>query len=160
MWRRGCWRCWPNARYLDYETEYAHISVVYSTKNQEIYQAEITVKADSWYPREIKPYRWLNPEFKDNYLNECEERGVDPMQAWDDTKWCDLETEEDWLEKAEAISIGTGFDERIQVPLTLSKDEMHKLMVMAHERDVTLNKMVEIILEEMIQRHQNEDLGR
>ena len=39
------------------------------------------------------------------------------------------------------------------MPLTLSDDEMFKLMTMAHERDVTLNKMVEIILQEMIDRH-------
>jgi hypothetical protein len=33
-------------------------------------------------------------------------------------------------------------------------------MEMAHEHDVTLNKMVEIILEEMIARHRNDDLTR
>jgi hypothetical protein len=74
--------------------------------------------------------------------------------------WCDLETPEDWIEKASAIMRNEDFDDRVQIPLTLDKDELYKLMEMAHERDVTLNKMVEIILEEMISRHRNDDLTR
>jgi hypothetical protein len=74
--------------------------------------------------------------------------------------WCDLETPEDWIEKASAIMRNEDFDDRVQIPLTLDKDELYKLMEMAHEHDVTLNKMVEIILEEMIARHRNDDLTR
>lgn len=147
------WKCWPNARYLDYETEYSHVSVVFNSKTQEIYQAEITVKDDEVFPATIKPYRWLDPRYKDAMLEEAKERKIDPDQAWDDVKWYDLETEEDWLYKAEAISIGTGFDERIEVPLTLDHDELFRLMQLAHERDITLNKMVEILLQEAIDKH-------
>lgn len=149
------WHCWPDARFLDYEGDYAHVSVVFNSQTQEIYSAEINDKKNAH-----KPYRWMNPVFKDNYLNECEERGADPNQAWDDTYWYDLETEEDWLDKATAMFAGEEFDTRVQIPLTLSKDELHKLMEMAHERDVTLNKMVEIILEEMIERQRMEDVKR
>jgi hypothetical protein len=142
------WKCWPDARFLDYESDYANVSVAFNIHTQEIYSAEANDKKYAF-----KPYRWMNPRFKDNYLNECEERGVDPNQAWDDVKWYDLETEEDWLEKARAIMRGEEFDTRVQVPLTLGKDELFKLMELAHERDVTLNKMVEIILQEVIDRH-------
>jgi hypothetical protein len=148
------WNCWLNARYLDYETEYAHVSVVYSTKTQEVYQAEISVKDEAWYPREIKPYRWLDSRYKDAMFAEANKRKVDPMKAWDDVKWYDLETEEDWLSKAEAISIGTGFDERIEVPLDLDSDTIVHLALEAHKRDITLNKMVEIVLQEAIDRHE------
>jgi len=149
------WQCWPNARYLDYESEFAHASVVFNTKTQEIYSAEVNDKLD-----EVKPYRWMNPSYKELYVDEAKKRNVDPSKAWDDTTWYDLETTEDWLEKASAIFKGEEFDTRIQVPLNLEKDELFKLMEMAHERDVTLNKMVEIILEEMILRHRNDDLKR
>ena len=40
------------------------------------------------------------------------------------------------------------------------KDEWYQLMMMAHERDITLNNMVEIILEELVERHRNGDLIR
>ena len=150
------WHCYgPNARFLDYESEHAHASVVYSTETQEIFQAEICDNDES-----KKPYRWLNPMYKAEMYNESKERGTDANQAWDDVKWVDLETEEDFLEKATAIFNGEEFDERVQIPLTLDKDELYKLMEMAHERDVTLNKMVEIILEEVILRHRNDDLKR
>jgi hypothetical protein len=153
------WKCWPNARYLDYETEYCHVSAVFNTKTQEVYQAEITAKDAEWFPKEIKPYRWLDPRFKEAMIAEAREREVDPTVAWDTTKWYDLETEEDWLEKAEAISIGTGFDERIQVPLDLDNDMLLHLALEAHKRDITLNKMVEIVLQEAIDKHNAENVN-
>jgi hypothetical protein len=149
------WQCWPNARWLDYESEFAYASVVFNTETQEVYTAEINDKDDKY-----KPYRWLNPYYKQNMLDEAKERGVDPNQAWDNVNWYDLETVEDWLTKAGAIMQGLDFDTRIQVPLNLEKEELYKLIEMAHERDITLNHMVEIILEEMISRHRNDTLLR
>jgi hypothetical protein len=146
-----CWSCWPNARWLDYESEYAYASVVFNTETQEVYTAEVNDK-----DQKHKPYRWLNPEYKQSMIDEAKERNVNPAQAWDNVNWYDLETEQDWLSKAGAIMRGEDFDARVQVPLNLEKEELFKLMEMAHERDITLNKMVEIILEEMIERHNNE----
>lgn len=141
------WNCWPNSRFLDYETDYAHVSVVFNTETQEVYTAEVNDK-DNFY----KPYRWMNPLYKQVFVDEAKERNVDPDQAWDDTKWYDLETQEDWLEKAGAIMRGESFDERIQVPLDLDNDLMMRLMLEAHKRDITLNQMVELILQKQIDR--------
>lgn len=149
------WQCWPNARYLDYESDYAHASIVFNCETQEVYTAEINDKFDKY-----KPYRWLNPVHKEAMYAEARQRRIEANCAWDNTMWYDLEVEEDWLEKANAIMRGEEFDCRVQVPLNLEKEELYKLMEMAHERDVTLNKMVEIILEEMILRHRNDDLKR
>lgn len=149
------WNCWANARWLDYESDHAHASVVFNSETQEIYTAEVNDKADKY-----KPYRWLNPAYKEAMYQEAKSRQIEANQAWDESSWYDLETSEDWLEKAGAIMRGENFDTRVQIPLNLEKDELYKLMEMAHERDVTLNKMVEIILEEMITRHRNDDLKR
>lgn len=149
------WSCWDNARFLDYESEYAHASVIFNTMTQEVYCAEVNDKLD-----EVKPYRWLNPAFKDAYINEAKERNVDPNLAWDDKTWYDLETREDWLTKARAIMQGEDFDRRVEVPLDLDDDTLFKLFMMAHENDLTLNKMVEIVLQETINRHRNDDLTR
>lgn len=145
------WNCWPNARWLDYESEYAHSSVVFNAETQEVYTAEVNDKADKY-----KPYRWLNPEYKEAMYSEARTRRIEANQAWDKTMWYDLDVEEDWLEKASAIMRGEDFDTRVQVPLTLGNEEMFRLMTMAHERDITLNKMVEIILQEVIDRNKNE----
>ncbi len=139
------WNCWLDARYLDYESEYAHASVIFDTNTQEVFCAEINDKAD-----EYKPYRWMNPVYKQKYFDEAKERNVDPNVAWDNKNWYDLEVSEDWLDKASAIMRGDHFDERVKVPLTLNNSELFKLMTMAHERDITLNNMVEIILQEVI----------
>jgi hypothetical protein len=147
------WTCWDDARYLDYESEYAHVSVVYNTKTQSIYQAEVSVKPEMW-STDMQPYRWLDPLSKDAYMEEATKRGVDPDQAWDNVNWVDLEVEEDFLEKATAIFNGDGdFDTRIQVPLDLEDDLILQLAMEAHKRDITLNKMVEILLQQAIDQH-------
>lgn len=147
------WDCWPEARFLDYESDYAHASIVFNSATQEVYTAEINDKDNKH-----KPYRWLNPIYKQDYLNESAERNVDPYMAWDNTKWYDLETCEDWLDKSGAIMRGEDFDTRVQVPLNLEKDELFELMSLAHERDITLNQLVEIALKEAIEAHKSTDV--
>jgi hypothetical protein len=152
------WQCFPNARFLDYESLYAHVGVIYNTETTEIYQADVSVKRDAW-EEDKKPYRWTNPSYKDVYLNEAKQRNIDPDEAWDDIKWTELEVSEDWLEKATAIFNGEEFDTRVQVPIDLDNDTMFKLFMEAHKRDITLNKMVEIVLQEAINSHRvNESL--
>ena len=156
------WQCFPDARFLDYESEHAHVSILYSTVDQIVYQADASIKREVWPDdkRFDKPYRWTNPIFKDAYINEAKERNVDPDQAWDDTKWIELETDEDFLEKAKAMFEGDYWDTRIIVPVDLDDDTILKLAMEAHKRDITLNKMVEIVLQEAINHHRvNETLG-
>lgn len=145
------WNCWPNARFLDFETEYAYASVVFSTETQEVYLAEVNDKDDG-----VKPYRWLNPTYKQDFIDESKLRGVDHIQAWDDVKWYDLETSEDWLNKANAIMTGQSFDTRIEMPLDLDNETLMQLMLEAHKKDITLNQMVEEVLKAVIKKHELE----
>jgi hypothetical protein len=146
------WNCFPNARFLDYESDYAHVGILYSTVTQEVYQADVSIKLDMW-AKDEKPYRWTNPLFNDAYINEAKERAIDPDQAWDGVKWITLEVAEDWLEKAHAMFNGEEWDERIVVPIDLDDDLILQLAMEAHKRDITLNKMVEIVLQEAIDHH-------
>lgn len=145
------WDCYGfDVRFLDYESDYAHATVIFDTQNQTVYEATVNSKDES-----IKPYRWLNPDSKNKYFTECREREINPTVAWDDVKWVDLETVEDFLDKASAMFNGEGFDERVQVPLDLDRDELFRLMEMAHERDITLNQLVEEILQKVIDNHRD-----
>ena len=146
------WNCYPDGRYLDYESDFANASVIYSTDNQTIYQAEISVKREAW-DEDKKPYRWLNPDYKDALYKESEKRQVHTDIAWDDVKWIDLEMEEDFLEKATAIFSGEEFDTRVKIAFDLDDRSILKLATEAHKRDITLNKMIEIILQEVIDSH-------
>lgn len=145
------WTCWPNARWLDYESDYAHASVVFNTQTQEVYTAEVNDKENKH-----RPYRWLNPIYKEDMYQEARRRRVEANRAWDNVMWTDLEVQEDWLDKARAIMRGEEFDERIEVPLDLDDDTLMQLFMMAHERDITMNQMVEIVLKEVIARHKGE----
>jgi hypothetical protein len=144
------WSCYPNARHLDYEGDFGTATVVYNTITQEIYEADVSAKAEEW-DEEPKPYRWLNPDYKDAMIAEATTRAIPWQNAWDDVKWVDLETEEHWFEKAKAILNGVKFDERIQVPVDLDNDTLLKLSMEAHKRDITLNDMIALILNRLIE---------
>lgn len=147
------WQCYgPNARYMDYESDFANVSVIFDTTNQTVYSAEVSVKREAW-SEDSRPYRWLNPVFKDAMYAEALSRKVDPNQAWDNVEWIDLEVEEDFLEKAVAIFNGDEWDTRISVPLDLEDDLILQLAMEAHKRDITLNKMVEIVLQSAIHQY-------
>jgi purine-nucleoside phosphorylase len=146
------WQCFPDARFLDYESDFAHVSVLYSTVDQTVYQAEVSVKREAW-DEDKKPYRWLNPDYVDAFYKESKKRKVDTAIAWDDVTWIDLEMEEDFLEKATAIFNGEECDTRVQFPIDIDDELILKLSMEAHKRDITLNKMIEIILQEVIDSH-------
>ena len=147
-----CWQCYgTNARYLDYESEFATSSVIFDTTTSEIYEASVEFKNS-----EKRPYRWLNPLTKQFMYEEALHRTQDTDIAWDGVKWIDLETEQDFLEKASAIFKGLQFDDRVIVPLNLSDDELFTMMKLAHEKDITLNQLMVEALQAAINHSQNE----
>lgn len=136
------WNCYGStARFLDYSSEFAEATVIFDSTTQEIYEATITSNDLS-----KQPYRWLNPNTKQDFLDECHNKELNPALAWDDTEYIDLETEEDFFEKAHAVFNNLPYDERVQLPLDLTTDELHDLMKLAHERDITLNQLIAEIL--------------
>ena len=144
------WHCYgDNVRSIDYTSTYACGYVVFDTDTQTVYEVSVSPVVGSW-DVEPKPYRYINPEHQEAYKQEATNRGIDPNVAWDDIKWVDLETEEDFIEKATAMFKGEKFDTRIQVPLDLDNDTMLKLAMEAHKRDITLNQMVEELLLQVI----------
>jgi hypothetical protein len=74
-------------------------------------------------------------------------------QAWDDVDYVDLETDDDWLEKAEAIFNQEDYDTRVQVPVDFSDEDLLQYMKMAHDMDITFNQFVERALVKAIADH-------
>jgi hypothetical protein len=68
-------------------------------------------------------------------------------EAWDDIDYVDLESEDDFIQKAIAIKNGEDYDTRVVIPLDLSEEECYNLMKMAHERDMTFNNFVGMIVD-------------
>ena len=91
-----------------------------------------------------------------DYANKRAYRLKDPAivldtEAWDIVDFVDLETDDDFIQKALAIKAGEDYDTRVSVPLVLEDELLFELMKKAHERDITLNQMVEEILREVIE---------
>jgi predicted HicB family RNase H-like nuclease len=145
------WACFgPNARIMDYWNgkHYAEgrtISMVYDTQTQVVYQME------AW-EGDTTMYRWIHPDYLSAIKAESESRNVDFKEAVDGNKFIDLDVEEDILEKATAIANEEEYDKRVMISLTFDDDDMFLMMKMAHEKDMSLNKFVEYILQEEINR--------
>lgn len=133
-------------------------NIVFSTKSQKVYEAEVCD-----YTNE-RAYRLINPKYKDKHDQEGIQRGELGNQAWDDVDYIDLDVEEDFLEKLEAIVAGEDYDTRVQVPVDFSDDELLTYMKLAHERDITFNQLVEEALRAAIEKYKldefTEDYGQ
>lgn len=147
-----CWACYgPNTRSISswnglYEDGGWSFDVVFDTKNQTVYEVTVCDYTNN------RAYRLIHPDFKTAYEQEAKSRDVDDDQAWDDVDYTDLETVEDWIEKARAIVEGREYDTRVSIPIDIPDDDLFTLMKMAHLRDITLNQMIEEVLREQIER--------
>lgn len=120
------------------------VTCVFDTQEHFLYELEV------WDNANDRVYRWLNPAFLKAYKKACKQHGVKFKTAFDDTKWIDIEVEEDILQKARAVAAGEEYDTRIMVPVTFDDDELLRYMKLAHECDMTFNELVEEALVSMI----------
>jgi hypothetical protein len=138
------WSCYGDNTYsIDHwnqEHDGISLSITFDTKTTVVYEATAYDYSAN------RAYRLTNPDYVQAHRAEAESRGVDHKQAWDDVEYIDLESDEDFLEKATAIFQGTEYDIRVSIPITLPDNEMFELMKMAHERDLTFNDFIEEVL--------------
>jgi hypothetical protein len=149
------WQCYgPDAYMLDSwngEPDGHSFTIIFDTKTQTVYE----VQAHDYVHN--RAYRMINPDYAKANKKEAKQRGVSRKEAWDDVDYVDLESYEDWLSKAQAIFAGNAYDTRVDVPLDLEDDLVFEMMKQAHERDITLNQYVELILKQTIDKHQDTD---
>lgn len=146
-----CWQCFgPNAYRLDSwnQDHNGHtVSILFDTRTHVVYET------NAYDYKHNRAYRLINPIYKSAHENEAAERGVEINQAWDEVDYVDLETAEDFLEKARAIVSGEDYDTRVQIEVNFDDAELLEYMKIAHDRDITFNKLVEIALQEAIDQH-------
>ena len=144
------WQCYGHDAYMldswNGEQDGHSLTIIFDTKTQAVYE----VQAHDYVNQ--RAYRLINPDYAKKNKKEAKKRNVSRKEAWDDVDYVDLETDEDFLEKAQAIVNGTDYDTRVQVPLELDDDTMFQMMRMAHERDLTLNEFVEDLLREFLKK--------
>jgi hypothetical protein len=147
------WDCYgPNAHMLSawngvHGTGGWSTNIVFSTKSQKVYEVEVCDYTNN------RAYRLINPKYVEKHRKEAMERTEFANQAWDDVDYVDLDVESDFLSKLKAIVAGDAYDARVQIEVDFSDDELLKYMKLAHERDITLNQLIEEALREAIEEH-------
>jgi hypothetical protein len=145
------WDCYgPDAFFIDFQTvDFTPCGGAIINSTGRVFEAHIEV------PGEPICYKWVDPVFVQPYVEEAKRRNIDPNNAWDDVRYTDLDLEEDFLEKFDAIIHNRDFDRRILVPMDLSKEQLHQLFTLAHEADMSLNDFVAFILRRKIEQLKN-----
>jgi hypothetical protein len=152
------WQCFgPDAYRLDHwngESQNSpSFSITFDRRNQTVYQIEANDYVND------RAYRWSNPESADAYIKEAEQRGVGAKEAWDDVDYIELDSVDDFFEKATAIYRGEDYDTRVTVTVEFTDEELLKYMTMAHERDMTFNQFIEEALKAAIEEHKRDPEG-
>jgi hypothetical protein len=109
-------------KYANDETWF--LDIVFDANNDQIIEATVTdFKRNTHYRLKHEKH----PCYKED--NAC--------------KFVDLETDEDFLEKAAAIINGEEYDTRVLIPIDFTQEELLKYMTLAHEQDITFNQWIE-----------------
>lgn len=111
------------------------LEIIFDTKTQVVYE----VQACDY--KHQRAYCLVNDAHKKDQRDE---------EAWDDVKWVELESDDDWIQKALAIVAGEDYDTRVSIPIDLPDNELMALFKAAHEADMTFNDFVEKILREKL----------
>lgn len=145
------WRCYGDQAYgldsWDGKQDGSSFTIIFDQGDQTVYQVEAHDLANQ------RSYRMINPLFAEAHAAECIARGIAEV-AYDDVEFTDLETDEDFLQKATAIFRGEEYDTRIIIPVDLPDDTLFTLMKQAHQQDITLNQMMENVLREAIKSYE------
>jgi hypothetical protein len=138
----GCdymWNCYGDAYIL--VSENYNTDIVFCKETLDVREVTIT--------HNNRTYRLIDKKFAGAMYDEATLRGIDV-----DSEYIDLETVEDFREKANAIVQGIEYDERIMIPLDMTDAEMLMLMRAAHALDITFNQFVELAVTEALKSHE------
>jgi len=83
-----CWNCWGyNARFMEFADVDGQefCTVVFDCKTYDVYDIQIFV------PGYDQCFIWWNPEFKESHHNESKVRDIDPLRAFDDVFFTEVD---------------------------------------------------------------------
>ena len=100
------WNCYGvNARYIDFADrdglECAH--VIHDTVTYRVYELDLYI------PGQNQAFRWIDPEYRQQYLDMCAAKNISAEIAWDDVTYTEVD-EATALKYAQDIA-GTYYDD-------------------------------------------------
>lgn len=150
---RYLWNCYgDNAYCIDFQNEknslhdFAH--VVYDATTGEVFQIEV-------FNEENNPKIWFNYDYRKAYIDEARSRNVDPFVAWDNVRYTDMDFFDDvtdLLQQLEHKEEDEGLEGTSELQLELPREQLLELCLIAHEKNVTLNQLINDVLRMEIDR--------
>lgn len=145
-----CWDCYgPNAYCLD-SWNGVHgkggysFTIIFSTKTQKVYEISICDYTND------RAYRMIAENKRDKHREESIARGINLNEAWDDIEYVELDVDEDFIEKAQAIKAGKDYDTSVMMNLELPHDIIVQAALAAHKKDITLNDYINLALTNLV----------
>lgn len=121
----------------------------YSPKSNKVYEIQFHDYSTS------SAYRWIHEDYVQAVVKEAVSRGMSPVEAWDEIEYTDVSSSLVLGLIKDAFSKDVE-DSRVDVELELSEELVYELMLEAHRQDITLNELIEGILEREIEKHEGE----
>lgn len=150
------WECFGYNAYTlsswDGDHSGTSFNITFDTKDQTVFMIEAHDFAND------RAYRWFAPTYQSRYMQEASRRGTTD-EAWEDVQYVDLEVLDDWFEKATAIYNKEPYDQRVQMPIDFTDEELLKYMKAAHDKDMTFNQFVEEALRHAIDEYNRDPEG-
>jgi hypothetical protein len=151
---RYCWECYGSNAYTldswDGDHDGHSFTIIFDTKDQTVYE----VQAHDFTNQ--RAYRMINPDFQKKMKKEAKRRDSNKDEAWDDVDYTDLEVDDDFIQKAQAIAAGEDYDTRVSVPLDLPDDLLLEAAINAHRQGITLNDYINNALKELVDEFQRD----
>ncbi len=148
------WQCFgPNSYQLSswngvHGTGGWSANIVFSTRSQKVYCVEVCDYTND------RAYRMMHPDYVKKHDKEARRRDVSLNEAWDNVNYVDLETDDDFVQKFQAIVAGQEYDTRVLVPVDFTDEELLTYMTAAHKMDITFNEFVVQAITQAIQAHE------
>lgn len=112
------------------------LSLICSLRNDETYEVQLCD-----FKRQ-RAYRIINEKYRTAHADYVATQNETYDQAWDEVSYVDLETDEDFVEKATKVMNDEEYDTRVVIPFELPDDVIYTLMKEAHRKDITFNALI------------------
>lgn len=139
----------PNAYYMNSYKDDTDIGIIFDTETRDVYEVTVSDKKNR------RAYRLIDPNYVEAYKKSVIDSAFGNV-AFDEVEYTDLEVHEDWLEKAEAILNDQPYSADIKITLDIDDDTLFILFKKAHEANMSFNEYVNRVLQEEMDRIEQE----
>jgi len=133
---RFLWKCFgPLASYLTFEDNDAfNYSIIYDIETNVVYMAEVYDFAED------KHFVLPNPEFKNQYIQEAESKGIEPWSLTENIPVTMLSTVDEFVIAATLVIHGVVDSEQVELTIDIETLDFMGIAVAANKNNITISE--------------------